>query len=835
MTKIAGANIKIGANSSEFQKQMGDVVKQLKVTQSEFGLTSERAKLFGSSTDMLKVQQEQLSSKIKAQNTVVALNREFIRNLNKDIVAYGDRNKELAVKIEETDRKHKEAITTYGKNSTEVKNLEDELSKLKNTYDKNEKGIVSTNKRLDEAKIKLNNNEKALLQARNALEEVEKKLKTSSLDEFGKKLDKVSEASNKVAGTLGKVSLGVGAAFGLAGKEALDAEKSTAKLQAKLGATAEETEALTEVAKNVYRNGYGESLDDVTDSLFLLQSHFSTAKNWTQDTQEEMVGLVSTVKDVFGAENDEIYRTLKVMQDSGLEDNVDYALDIITRGFQEGGDYSGELLDSIREYSPQFVKLGLTADEALNYLITGAENGAFNLDKVGDAMKEFSVRAIDGSNTTQEGFKLIGLDANNMAAAIARGGDDAKEAFQKTLEGLTSIEDPLKQNQAGVDLFGTMWEDLGGNVINSLAGVTGGLSDVEGSTKRMQDAMNSTPQAQFQAALRDTKMSLLPLGTELLNIGKDLAPSVKSVLEDITGVLKNMSPETAKTVIGIGAFTMGAAGLAKGISTVTGGVSDAIKIINKMRESTFLAELATKGMTAAQTALNFVLNMNPIGLVVIGIGLLVGAFIFAYNKSEWFRDGVNGAFTKVKETGEWVFGGLKDFLGKWGLDILTVFVPFIGVPLQIIKHWDEIKGFFSGLKDFVSGKIRDMFSFQLPHIKLPHFKLNGEFSLLPPKVPSVGIDWYAEGGIMTSPTLFGFNGLNAMVGGEAGAEAILPLSQLWQELSKNFDELAERLNKNQLMVTIPIYLGDSELIKIAKVMTPIVGNQLAIASVRRRR
>lgn len=799
MTKIAGANIKIGANSSEFQKQMGDVVKQLKVTQSEFGLTSERAKLFGSSTDMLKVQQEQLSSKIKTQNTVVALNREFIRNLNKDIVAYGDRNKELAVKIEETDRKHKEAIITYGKNSTEVKNLEDELSKLKASYDKNEKGIVSTNKRLDESKIKLNNNEKALLQARNALEEVEKKLKTSSLDEFGKKLDKVSEASDKVAGTLGKVSLGVGAAFGLAGKEALDAEKSTAKLQAKLGATAEETEALTEVAKNVYRNGYGESLDDVTDSLFLLQSHFSTAKNWTQDTQEEMVGLVSTVKDVFGAENDEIYRTLKVMQDSGLEDNVDYALDIITRGFQEGGDYSGELLDSIREYSPQFVKLGLTADEALNYLITGAENGAFNLDKVGDAMKEFSVRAIDGSNTTQEGFKLIGLDANNMAAAIARGGDDAKEAFQKTLEGLASIENPLKQNQAGVDLFGTMWEDLGGNVINSLAGVIGGLSDVEGSTKRMQDAMNSTPQAQFQAALRDTKMSLLPLGTELLNIGKDLAPSVKSVLEDITGVLKNMSPETAKTVIGIGAFTMGAAGLAKGISTVTGGVSDAIKVINAMRESTFLAELATKGMAAAQTALNFVLNMNPIGLVVIGIGLLVGAFIYAYNKSEWFRDGVNSAFTKIKEAGEWAFNGLKDFISKWGLDILTVVAPFLGIPLQIIKHWDEIKGFFSGLKDFVSGKIRDMFTFQLPHIKLPHFKLNGEFSLLPPKVPSVGIDWYAEGGIMTSPTLFGFNGLNAMVGGEAGDEAILPLSAFWQELTKNFDELAERLNKSKVM------------------------------------
>ena len=64
-------------------------------------------------------------------------------------------------------------------------------------------------------------------------------------------------------------------------------------------------------------------------------------------------------------------------------------MDILTIGFQNGANYSGELLDTMREYSPKFKELGLDADTAMAYLIQGAQNGAFNLDKVGDAMKEF--------------------------------------------------------------------------------------------------------------------------------------------------------------------------------------------------------------------------------------------------------------------------------------------------------------------------------------------------------------------------------------------------------------------------------------------------------------
>ena len=106
------------------------------------------------------------------------------------------------------------------------------------------------------------------------------------------------------------------------------------------------------------------------------------------------------------------------------------AMDLITTGFQKGGDYSGELIDTLREYSPQFAAMGMSADQMLGILIAGAKAGAWNMDKVGDSMKEFNIRAQDGSKTTTEGFAAIGLNAEQMGAAIAEGGEKRETGFR---------------------------------------------------------------------------------------------------------------------------------------------------------------------------------------------------------------------------------------------------------------------------------------------------------------------------------------------------------------------------------------------------------------------
>lgn len=74
------------------------------------------------------------------------------------------------------------------------------------------------------------------------------------------------------------------------------------------------------------------------------------------------------------------------------------------------------------------------------------------------------------------------------------------------------------------------------------------------------------------------------------------------------------------------------------------------------------------------------------------------------------------------------------------------------------------------------------FSWSLPHLKLPHVSISGSFSISPPSVPHFGISWYKDGGILTRPTIFGAAGNNLLAGGEAGAEAVVPLATLWDKL-----------------------------------------------------
>ena len=138
-----------------------------------------------------------------------------------------------------------------------------------------------------------------------------------------------------------------------------------------------------------------------------------------------------------------------------------------------------------------------------------------------------------------------------------------------------------------------------------------------------------------------------------------------------------------------------------------------------------------------------------------------------------------------------------------------------GAKSTVVGILDGIKNAFSekleAAKSIVSGAVNAIkgffnFKWELPKLKMPHFSIKGDFSLMPPKVPTMGVEWYKDGGIMTSPTMFGINGNNAMVGGEAGAEAILPLSDLWNKMGGFIDSaigasvklLAERIEDSQM-------------------------------------
>ena len=137
---------------------------------------------------------------------------------------------------------------------------------------------------------------------------------------------------------------------------------------------------------------------------------------------------------------------------------------------------------------------------------------------------------------------------------------------------------------------------------------------------------------------------------------------------------------------------------------------------------------------------------------------------------------VSSVFNGIKSTASNVWNGIKNAITK----------PIEAARDKIKGIIDKIKGFFSGLK------------LKFPNIKMPHFKITGKFSLSPPSVPKLKIDWYKDGGIMMKPTIFGMNGSGLMAGGEAGPEAILPIDRLEGYISGAIEKAQNVVNLQSL-------------------------------------
>lgn len=168
---------------------------------------------------------------------------------------------------------------------------------------------------------------------------------------------------------------------------------------------------------------------------------------------------------------------------------------------------------------------------------------------------------------------------------------------------------------------------------------------------------------------------------------------------------------------------------------------------------------------------------------------------------------VSTVFNSVKSTVSSVFNSIKSTATSVWNGIKTA----ITTPIEAAKN--KVKGVVDAIKGFFSGM-----HISLPHIKLPHFKVSGSLSIAPPSVPHLSIDWYKNGGIMTRPTIFGMNGSSLMAGGEAGQEAILPLSGFYKQLEAMIDSKMNTAGMEKYLAIIAdnsskgIYLEDGTLV-----------------------
>lgn len=153
----------------------------------------------------------------------------------------------------------------------------------------------------------------------------------------------------------------------------------------------------------------------------------------------------------------------------------------------------------------------------------------------------------------------------------------------------------------------------------------------------------------------------------------------------------------------------------------------------------------------------------------------------ASSKWESVRSTISSKLSSAQSTVSSLMSGITSTMSSGLSSALST------VTGKFSSIYSTISSKMSAARDAVGNAISALkskfnFSWSLPHLKLPHVSISGSFSINPPSVPHFGISWYKDGGILTRPTIFGAAGNNLLAGGEAGAEAVVPLATLWDKL-----------------------------------------------------
>lgn len=481
-----------------------------------------------------------------------------------------------------------------------------------------------------------------------------------------------------------------------------DSQDAFQQFAAATGTASNEMGKYKDMINDVYKDNFGESINDVAEAMATVNQNMSYLDD---SALQKCTEYAYTLSDTFGVDVAESTRAAdSLIKNYGV--SAREAFNLMTQGMQSGLNFSDELFDNIDEYSVQFKKLGLDAEDMFSVFANGAQNGAFNLDKIGDAVKEFSIRAIDGSDTTKQGFEAIGMNADEMAQKFGAGGKTAKEAFNEVIEGLASMDDPVAQSAAGVNLFGTMWEDLGPQVITSMSTASDAIDKSRESVEGLVNVKYDTLSGALGGLWRTIQVDVLqPIGNQLIPyVTKGI-----SAIQKFTDKWNKLGPTTQKTVVkfaavaaSVGPVLMGFGKISTGISTMIsnfGKVGGAITRLTGASGFSGIAKIMTGpfGIAAAAVAVAAILiykNWDRIAPILQKIGQRFADFWKTVQPQlEPFINLVKEVASYLEETLEPVF----KIVWKAAGDYVVKFFDDVSVII------DGVLGVFEGVITFLTG------------------------------------------------------------------------------------------------------------------------------------
>lgn len=422
-------------------------------------------------------------------------------------------------------------------------------------------------------------------------------------------------------------------------------------------------------------------------------------------------------------------------------------LDSVTYVAQATGVSVDELFDKATTGAPQIKELGLSFSEGAT-LIGQLEQAGVDSSATLTAMTKATASYAKEGKSLSEGLE-DSISKIKSASNSTEAFTEAAKAFGN--KGAAKMVDAI---QRGAFSF----EDLGQTANNSIGTVSNTFEATLDPIDRQQQAANSV------------KLAMSELGAE---ISAALAPILESLIPMIKGIVE---------------WFQNLPGPVKQFIVVLGGIIAVVGIL-----APIIAALVFSFSAIGAT-------MLPIVGIIAAVIAAIAAIIAIITNWGAIVDWLGGLFEGFKSAAADVWNGITSSISN-ALDsaknVMSNVMESIGSIISGI--WDAITGTTSsiwdgitstignainGAKDVVGKAIEAIknffsFKFEWPHIPLPHFSISGSINpidWLTQGLPSIGVEWYAKGGIMTKPTIFGQNGNNLMVGGEAGNEAILPLN-----------------------------------------------------------
>ncbi len=345
------------------------------------------------------------------------------------------------------------------------------------------------------------------------------------IEGFSQKLGGLASKAGPVVAGAG---LAVGAAFVASTMQAIDNE-AIADVAAAQYANPETAKMAGDIAGKLYAGGWGEGLADVNDSVKAVMSSIGEMDDASAEDIQNMTAMVMDLSKVMGIEVPRAAQLVGQSVQSGLAKDATQGVDLLTKALQiVPTNLREDLMDAVDEYGPFLSSIGIKGEQAFGLLAQAAGKGMYGIDKTGDALKEFTIRATDGSKVSTEAYKAIGLNAEQMSRDVASGGDKAAGAFQKVVSGLLGIDDPAKQAQTAIALFGTPLEDLNVSEIpkflTSLDLSKAGMGGFEGSAKQLSATVNDNAATAIESFKRQAQTAFVQvLGGQILPVVKNVA------------------------------------------------------------------------------------------------------------------------------------------------------------------------------------------------------------------------------------------------------------------------------------------------------------------------